>query len=162
MKIVSKKKINSNRIIFLRIPENFQLRYSLSADNVPIIQKVWIHLPDFSINAIPHMIEQNISVGLFNSKDELVAWCLLFDCGSIGSLHVNEFNRRKGFGEIVTKAICKKIAEENNVDVLTDYIDGNYQSEGLMKKIGFKSVYKVRWIGVVKSSDFWMNLRQRI
>lgn len=154
--------INPGKIISCRIPENFQLR-SLSTESASIIQKSWKHLPDFSTNSIPYMIENNINVGLFNDKSELVAWCLVFDCGSIGALHVDEFNRRKGFGEIVTKAISKKIAEENNVDVLTDYIDGNYQSESLMKKIGFKSVGKVRWIGAVKVLEWtWKSFRDEL
>lgn len=113
----------------------------------------WTHGSDFSAKTIPYLIEHNMSVGLFDADDELVAWCLVFDFGSLAALQVDENHYRKGYGEIVTRAITKKIAEENDVDVTSNYVDGNIRSHNLVTKIGFKKIDSNRWIGVYKKSE---------
>lgn len=68
-------------------------------------------------------------MSVFLTTKKSLCWCLVFDFGSLAALHVDELNRRKAYGEVVTKAISKRIAEENDVDVTTGYVDGNVRSE---------------------------------
>jgi N-acetylglutamate synthase-like GNAT family acetyltransferase len=96
------------------------------------------------------MIENNTNVGLFNENDELVAWCLKLDFGSLAALQVDANHLRKGYGETVTKAICKKIAEECNVDISSNIVHANIKSKNLFAKLGFNEIDNNFWIGVGK------------
>lgn len=125
----------------------------MTASTASLIKTAWTHGSDFSVKTIPYLIEHNTSVGLFDADGELVAWCLVFDFGSLAALQVDENHYRKGYGEIVTRAITKKIAEENDVDVTSNYVDGNIRSHNLVTKIGFKKIDSNRWIGVYKKSE---------
>lgn len=98
------------------------------------------------------MIANNVSVGLFNESIELVAWCMVFDFGSLAALQVVEKYQRRGFGEIIAKAITKKIAIENDIDVTSFYVDGNLASQRLVEKIGFKKIQMKRRIRICKKS----------
>lgn len=140
--------MNQNRIIFLlnnRIPENFSLR-SLTQEHVNTVKSAWRHDDEFSINTVSYLIEHNVSVGLFNESNDLVAWCLVFDFGSLAALQVDEKHYRKGYGTIVTKALSKKIAMENGVDITSNFVDGNVKSQNLVEKIGFKQIDKNLWV----------------
>lgn len=133
-----------------RIPPKFSLR-SLEKENAAKVYSVWPHRAGSSVNFIEYLIEHNISVGLFNEAMELVAWCLRLDFGSLAALQVDENHQRKGYGMIVTKAICKKIAEENDVDITTNIIHANFKSLNLFNKLGFKDCDNSHWVGVRKS-----------
>lgn len=99
---------------------------------------------------IEYMIEHNTNVGLYNELDKLVAWCLRLDFGSLLALQVDENHLRKGYGEIVTKAIAKKIAHENDVDITSNIIHENINSLNLFTKLGFKEIDR----------NFWMDLKK--
>lgn len=89
-------------------------------------------------------------MGLFDDKNELAAWCLQLDFGSLSTLQVDEKHLRKGYGQIVTKAISKKIAEESDVDISSNIVHANFKSLNLFSKLGFKEIDKNYWIGVRK------------
>lgn len=137
------------KTFFSRIPPNFQLR-SLKKENAFKINSVWPHRQEGSERFIEYMIEHNTNVGLFDATGELVAWCLRLDFGSLGALQVDENHYRKGFGSIVTKAICRKIAMECDADVTSNIIHKNFKSLNLFQKLGFKDIDKNHWIGVKK------------
>lgn len=90
-------------------------------------------------------------MGLFDDKGELVAWCLQLDSCSLSTLQVDEKHLRKGYGEIVAKAICKKIGEESELDVSSNIVHTNVKSLNLFTKLGFKEIDKNYWIGLKKS-----------
>lgn len=96
------------------------------------------------------MIENNTNVGLFNETGELVAWCLKLDFGSLAALQVDEKHLRKGYGEIVTKEISKKIATECDVDITSNIVHANFKSKNLFQKLGFQEIDNNFWIGVKK------------
>lgn len=96
------------------------------------------------------MIDFNPNVALFNEAGEMVAWCLKLDFGSLGLLQVDENHRRKGYGEIVAKAITKKIASECNEDITSNILPTNFKSLNLFEKLGYENVDKTFWIGVKK------------
>ena len=99
---------------------------------------------------VEYMIENNTNVGLFDDSNELVAWCLRLDFGSLTVLQVDENHLRKGYGEIVTKANSKKIASDYDVDISTNIVHGNEKSTNLFKKLGFKHIDNNYWIGLEK------------
>lgn len=69
--------------------------------------------------------------------------------GSLGILQVDEQHLRKGYGEIVTKAITKKIALKSEIDVTANITFSNLKSFNLFTKLGFKDIDKNFWIGVI-------------
>lgn len=125
---------------------------SLSEDNANQIDSLWHHRYNGSDKFISYTIKYHMNVGLFNEYNELVAWCLRYDNGSVGILQVAKEHRRKGYGSLVSKILCKKIAEEENSDVITSIVPGNVQSEKMFMKIGFKCVGPHSWIVVSKNN----------
>lgn len=120
----------------------------MTQENAAFIKEVWTHGSEFAEGTVSYLIKYNASMGLFNDTGKLIAWCLTFDFGSLAALQVDESYRRKGYGELVTQAITKKISEDFDVDVTSNYVDGNVRSENLVRKIGFKKIDTNRWIGV--------------
>lgn len=131
------------------MPENFKLA-SLTAGDAAYVKAEWTHSADFSENTVQYLIDNNVTVGLYNGINELVGWCGVFDFGSLAALQVDERYRRKGYGEIVTKAITKKIAIDNGIDVTSGFVSGNFKSQSLVEKIGFRKIDNTRWVGVTK------------
>lgn len=116
------------------------------------INSLWHHRYEGSDKFISYSIKYHLNVGIFNEDNELVAWCLRYDSGSLGMLQVAEKERRKGYGSLVSKIMCKKIAKEFNSDVISSIVPGNVQSEKMFSKIGFKNVGPHCWIVAVKNS----------
>ncbi|KAG5676071.1 hypothetical protein PVAND_005925 [Polypedilum vanderplanki] len=125
---------------------------NLSLSDAEKINSVWPFASPESIDFIRYAITYNKSVGLYEkSSKELVAWCLENDCYSLLALQTDDKNFRKGFGILAAKAITKKIAEERNVDVITNIVCENYKSKNLFDKIGFKPINSNLWIGVIEN-----------
>jgi predicted GNAT family acetyltransferase len=96
------------------------------------------------------LIKYNISLGLFNESNELVAWIIQIDTGSLAILQVDENYLRKGYGEIVTRAMIKKIATEFEIDVTTNVEETNEISTALFAKLNFRDIGKSYWMIVAK------------
>lgn len=103
-----------------------------------------------SVAFIEYMIEYNINIGLYDETNELVAWCLQLDFGSLATLQVDEKHYRKGYGALVTKAICKKIAVEDDQDITSNVVFSNFKSLNLFQKLAFEEIDENFWIGVKK------------
>lgn len=137
-------------IFFQRIPPNFKLK-QLSRENAFKVNSVWPNKSEGSVVYIEYLIDQNTSVGLYEEEsDELAAWCLRMDSGCLSTLQVDEKHRRKGFGEIVTKAISKKIAVEFDSDITANIVHDNFASANLFRKLGFIEIDENHWIEVKK------------
>lgn len=133
-----------------RIPKGFRLG-SLTKANATAINSVWPHRSEGSVSYVEYLIDHNESIGLFTKDGKLVAWCLSMTTGSLALLQVDENHLRKGYGEIVAKAITKKVALESGIDVTANIVFANYKSANLFTKLGFKDIDKNYWIGVIKS-----------
>lgn len=105
-----------------------------------------------SVHFIEYMIENNINVGLYDEFDELTAWCLQLDFGSLATLQVDENHLKKGYGSLVAKFVSKQIALENDVDVTANVVLDNFKSMNLFQKLGFKDIDENYWIGVRKDA----------
>lgn len=124
---------------------------SLTKDNAAKINSVWPHRSEGSIKYVEYLIDHNESIGLFTEDEELVAWCLSMDMGSLAILQVDENHLRKGYGEIVAKAITKKVASESAIDLTANIVFSNFKSANLFAKLGFRDIDRNYWIGVIKS-----------
>lgn len=95
---------------------------------------------------INFLIKNNLTIGLFDKTNELVAWVLQIDTGSLAVLQVDENHRRKGYGEVVTRVIAKKIAMDRDSDVTANVKKINQMSTNLFKKLNFKDIDKNYWM----------------
>lgn len=89
---------------------------------------------------------------MFGEDNNLIAWCLQYDSGSLGMLQVDKNHLRNGYGILVTKVMCKKIAEDFDSDVLSSIVPGNEKSLNMFTKLGFKIVGPHTWL-VVTNPD---------
>lgn len=80
--------------------------------------------------------------------DEILSFGMVNDHLAVGCLNTVEKARGKGYGELITKKICKNIVE--NLDLHpTCYISTeNTASIKLFKRIGFREIGGSNWIFV--------------
>jgi ribosomal protein S18 acetylase RimI-like enzyme len=131
------------------IPPNFEIR-ELTSDHVGFINANWPHKYEQSELFIDYSIKYHVSAGLFDNDNNLLAWCLRYDNGSLGVLQVDEKHLRKGYGELVTRAILKKISESFHCDVISLVVYENEKSINLFKKLGFRALGGHTWFGFQK------------
>lgn len=135
----------------INLPEGVELK-RLSPNDAEKVNSVWPHASPGSIEFMRYVITHNESMGVYEqSTGELSAWCLTHDYYCLLALQVDENHLRKGYGNIVTKAMTKKLAEQFNVDVITNIIHTNFKSRGLFQKIGFKDIDTNSWIGLIEN-----------
>lgn len=76
----------------------------------------------------------------------MVAWCLYGEYGGPGQLQTVEEHKKKGYGEIVLKALTKTAAELG-VDPHAFIVVKNVASMNLFKKVGYERRYTASWTG---------------
>lgn len=140
------------KMLEIQIPKGIQLR-SLSLENADQVNSIWPHAAPGSEKFISHCIKFNPSVGVYNEKNELLAWCLYHDFGCLFALQTDPNHLRKGYGELAVRAIAKKIANELNFDCVGCIILKNFKSMNLFTKLGFKEIDKNFWMGIAKASS---------
>lgn len=133
------------------LPEGLELR-SLSVEDTFKVNDNWPHKANASEKFIEYCIKFNPSVGLYNQEGELLSWCLSHDFRLLLNLFTDKNHLRKGYAEIVTKAISKKLAEDG-YDVTASIIVKNVKSLNLFNKLGFNEIDRNYFIGVLKNSD---------
>jgi RimJ/RimL family protein N-acetyltransferase len=134
------------------VPEGFQLR-PLSIEDAFKVNENWAHKSPGSINFIEYNIKFNPNVGLYNEQNELISWCLTHDFRLLLNLYTVKDHLRKGYAEIVTKAISKILAEKHGCDVTACIIVKNFKSLNLFNKLGFKEIDRTFWIGIDKKNS---------
>lgn len=92
-----------------------------------------------------YSIKYHLSIGLFDERNELMAWCLQYDNGLLALLQVDTKHKRKGYGSLIAKAFSKQIAEEYGLDIGATVVHENSASRTMFEKIGFKIVGPHTW-----------------
>lgn len=83
------------------------------------------------------LVKFNVNIGLFNEKTgELMAWCLRYPNGLLTALQVEEKHKRKGYAEVVVKAMAKMLAMDQE-DSYATIVTGNSPSQGLFEKLKY-------------------------
>ena len=118
--------------------------------HVEIINSNWPHRYQGSDEFVLYSIKYHLNIGLFADDGDLLGWCLRYDNGSLGLLHVADAHLRKGYGTVIAKAFSKLIAEKSNYDVTAQIVHENFKSRSMFEKIGFKPADGHTWF-VVKN-----------
>ncbi|XP_062138684.1 uncharacterized protein LOC133847555 [Drosophila sulfurigaster albostrigata] len=124
-------------------PSGISLRTLETAD-AEIVNELWPHRAERTIEFVKHLIDHNISIGACDSNGKLIAWCLRLPLGSLGMLHVVASQRRLGLGSLMVRCLSKKIAEHND-EVLASVVPENMPSREMFEKLGFRQIDNVYW-----------------
>lgn len=140
--------LNSHQ--FFRVPDECKLG-PLDLSHVELIYSLWPHRledhPELSIRLLRSYITENKGLGLFLRKDNsLVSWILVTEWGGLGLLQTVEEHKRKGYGKIITKAMIKMLAEEENLDSILFVVEHNLASRKLFESLGYAEVGKNTWV----------------
>lgn len=114
------------------LPVNLSFK-SLTLKNVDEINSKWPHRYNGSEKFLEYSIKHHMSVGIFDNLDNLIAWCLRYDNGSLAILQVDENHLRKGLGSLIVKEISRKIVEKFDCDVISLVVHENLKSFNLFK-----------------------------
>ncbi len=101
-----------------------------------------------SIDYLKMRIEKGLSAGI-DHEGRLVAWILTHDDLAIGSLHVLESERRKGYATLLTRYMVVKLRQQGVIP-FAQIEPTNCASLKLVKKMGFQFDREVTWMAVKK------------
>ncbi|KAL0271559.1 UNVERIFIED_CONTAM: hypothetical protein PYX00_008616 [Menopon gallinae] len=122
----------------------------LREEHADIINEVWPHRYDGSVNFIRHFIRRNGGIGVFlKDTNEMVAWAIHTHYNGPGQLQTKITHRRKGYGELALIESSKFVADKG-LHVLAYVVDGNVPSHTLFNKLGFSPVRRASWFRVQK------------
>lgn len=125
------------------LPPGFTIN-KLTSDHSSMVNSLWPYNFEGSYKFIDDMIKNNGGLVLVNSDKEEVCWALHNNYGALGILQTSPDHRRKGYGKIISKAVCQEIASLG-MDVCAVTSEGNI-SEYLLKSLGFQEIDKITWI----------------
>ncbi|XP_006821723.1 glycine N-acyltransferase-like protein 3 [Saccoglossus kowalevskii] len=128
---------------------NGTLLSPLTVAEARIVLKNWKFGRDWMLSEIEHIIQTNLTSGLFTNEGELVAWALEGFYGGIGFVHTLENHRRKGYAKIVVADLTKKMltAGQTPWAHVEDHSEKGV-SERLLESVGFlKSDVRQAFIG---------------
>jgi 8-oxo-dGTP diphosphatase len=128
----------------VQVPENKKEVVPLTMDHIGFI----ISQSNYKQFLTPAYVEERISKSISAAiikKDKLVAWGLTHDDGALGSLHVLDEYRKKGYG----KEILISLIHQNRKLVKISFAqieEKNIKATNLIKQLGFVKDRRVSWI----------------
>lgn len=128
------------------IPPNMVMK-SLDASYSDLMNERWPHRYPNSEKYIRLLIQLNGGLGLFNATSgDLAGWILKNEFAGVGHLQVMPDYRRVGLGEILAKAMTKRIAQEDDGPVNAFIVDKNAASIRLFLKLGYRRIDGSNWV----------------
>ncbi|KAH8419374.1 hypothetical protein KR222_010038 [Zaprionus bogoriensis] len=132
-------------------PEGFQLR-RLSEEDALVIDHEWPYSQEGSLYFMQRQIRLCASMGLYEeATQKLVAWCIRTQDGLLAALQVDSAYKRRGFGSLIVKALCRHISELGD-DVTAEVYASNKPSVNMFTKLGFQIIGQCYWINVLPAT----------
>ncbi|XP_053698406.1 uncharacterized protein LOC128745371 [Sabethes cyaneus] len=129
-----------------QVPDDLVMK-PLEPKYASVMNERWPHRYPHSQKLLELLIKFNGGYGLFSkTSGDIVGWVLKNEFAGIGHLQVLPEYRKRGLGEILTKAISKRIALEDNGDVNGFIVDKNLGSIKLLQKIGYQKIAGSNWV----------------
>jgi 8-oxo-dGTP diphosphatase len=131
----------------VEIPENKIEVIPLTTDHIGFI----ISQSNYKQFLTPAYVEERITKSIsaaIMKKDKLVAWGLTHDDGALGSLHVLDEYRKKGYG----KEILISLIHQNRKLGKTSFAqieEKNVNAANLVEQLGFVKDRRVRWVNLL-------------
>jgi 8-oxo-dGTP diphosphatase len=126
------------------IPENKIKTYRLTPKDSEYIISQSIYKEMLTLGYLNERIERSVSAGIYYDGI-LVAWALTHDDGSLGSMHVLEDYRRKGYAREITNSLLRQCRTIDKIPFL-QCEDKNVPAQTLVERMGFVKDRNVSWL----------------
>jgi len=126
------------------IPENKIKTRKLKKEDSEYIISQSNYKEILSVEYLNERIEKSASAGICDDG-KLVAWALTHDDGSLGTMHVLEGHRRKGFAKEITFALIRQCREISKIPFLQCETK-NTPAQKLVEGLGFVKDRNVSWL----------------
>lgn len=117
---------------------NFEIK-KLSVEHAKMINDLWRGRSRESLILIERLIRHDHSLGIFNEKNELIAWIMRRENGSCGIFQVIEKYRNQGLGTLLSKKFAKHLAEMG-IDTFGSIFPQNFGSNKIATKFQFSKL----------------------
>jgi 8-oxo-dGTP diphosphatase len=97
-----------------------------------------------SVEYLSDRIKKSFSAGIFKDN-KLAAWGLTHDDGAIGTLHVLDEHRNKGYGKEIVISLCNQFREKGRIP-FAQITEDNFTSISLFTKLGFVKDRMISWM----------------
>ncbi len=126
------------------IPENKIETQRLTTKDTEYIISQSIYKGMLSVKYLNERIERSVSAGIYEGG-KLVAWALTHDDSSLGSMHVIEEYRRRGFAKEITTSLIRQCRAIGKIPFL-QCEDKNIPAQKLVEGMGFVKDRSVSWL----------------
>ncbi len=127
----------------VEVPENKVEVIPLTADHIGFIISQSNYKQFLTPAYVEDRITKSISAAIFN-KDKLVAWGLTHDDGALGSFHVLDEYRKKGYGKEILIALIHQSRKLGGIS-FTQIEEKNIKATNLIEQLGFVKDRRVSW-----------------
>jgi len=131
--------------VIVELPSHLPIR-PLRAEEAAYIYEHSDYQSFTSVDYLKMRIENGPSAGI-DQEGRLVAWILTHDDLAIGSLHVLESARRKGYAMLLTQYMIVKLRQQGIIPFV-QIEPTNAASLKLVEKIGFRFDREVNWVAL--------------
>jgi GNAT superfamily N-acetyltransferase len=132
----------------VKVPKNKMEVILLTTDHIGFI----ISQSDYKQFLTPKYVEERISKSIsaaIMKKDKLVAWGLTHDDGALGSLHVLDEYRKKGYGREILISLIHQNRKLGKVSFV-QIEEKNTKAVNLTEQLGFVKDRRVSWIKLLE------------
>lgn len=132
----------------VEVPENKKEVIPLTTDHIGFI----ISQSNYKQFLTPAYVEERISKSIsaaIMKKDKLVAWGLTHDDGALGSLHVLDEYRKKGYGKEILISLIHQNRKLGKIS-FAQIEEKNIKATNLIEQLGFVKDRRVSWIKLSK------------
>lgn len=107
----------------------------LRALDAELVNDRWPFKSDWSKEYLTYQIENDLTAAIYENNNP-VAWCLMHDDGSMGSMWVEEKFRKNNFATAISNYMIKNLRSQQRVPFVY-IVKGNIKSYNLAVKAGF-------------------------
>jgi 8-oxo-dGTP diphosphatase len=128
----------------VEIPENKLKVIPLTIDHIGFI----ISQSNYKQFLTPAYVEERITKSIsaaIMKKDKLVAWGLTHDDGALGSLHVLDEYRKKGYGKEILISLIHQNRKHGKIS-FAQIEEKNLKASNLVEQLGFVEDRRISWI----------------
>ena len=128
----------------VEVPENKKEVIPLTTDHIGFIISQSNYKQFLSPAYVEERISKSISAAIMK-KDKLVAWGLTHDDGALGSLHVLDEYRKKGYGKEILISLIHQNRKLGKIS-FAQIEEKNLKATNLIEQLGFIKDRKVSWV----------------
>lgn len=128
----------------VEVPENKKEVIQLTKDHIGFIISQSNYKQFLTSAYVEERISKSISAAIMK-KDKLVAWGLTHDDGALGSLHVLDEYRKKGYGKEILISLIHQNRKLGKIS-FTQIEEKNVKATNLIEQLGFVKDRRVSWI----------------